>query len=803
MSSSTDDQDRLDAEELRRAGLLDTPPEEVFDRFTGLAKKILGVQVALITLLDENRQFFKSQTGLPEPIATRRETPLSYSFCKHVVATEKPLIIADARESTLMADNPAIEAMGVVAYAGIPLVAYQGQTIGALCAIDSVPRDWTEHEIDILTDLAQAVMREMDLRIIARDRQFDAGHVESILESIADAFYHLDENWRFTYINNQATQLLQRSKEELLGRGVWEEYPSAKGSIFEIEFLRAKQSGEPVSFEGLHSTLNIWLGVHVYPNDGGLAVYLQDITVRKHNEERLRLLESVVVHANDTVIITEARPIDEPGPRILYVNEAFTQMTGYSAEEAVGRSPRFLQGRETEREPLDRLREGLANYHPITVEIQNYRKDKTLFWVEMSIVPVADENGEHSHLISIQRDITQRRLTQQILQDAKNEAERANLAKSEFLSRMSHELRTPLNAILGFGQLLDMAGLQGNDKESVDQIMGGGRHLLNLINEVLDIARIESGQLSMSLEPVLVWDVCGECLALVRALASQHGITLDVQEACNPWLVMADKQRLKQILLNLLSNAIKYNRAQGTVTLECRIGVGNRLRLSVRDEGSGISLEMQHRLFVPFDRLDIEQKTVDGKSIEGTGIGLALSRRLAEAMGGTLNFVSEEGQGSTFWVELPVTETAEDAGDLAEGEDGAFEAPMPERSSRDRVLYIEDNLSNLKLIERLLERRHVELLCAQQGQLGLDMARETRPALILLDLNLPDLDGQEVLRQLRQDPSTRDIPLVMLSADATPGQVQRLLDAGAQAYLTKPIDVREFYRTVDRLLDSD
>jgi PAS domain S-box-containing protein len=801
MSSHTNVQEFLDSDELRRAGLLDSPAEEVFDRFTGLARKILGVRVALITLIDEHHQFFKSQAGLPEPLATLRQTPLSYSFCKHVVVTEKPLIVPDVRENPLVADNPAIEELGAIAYAGIPLVAHQGQTIGALCAIDTVPREWTEHELDMLKDLAQAVTREMNLRIIARDRQFEAGRVAAILESITDAFYHLDENWCFTYINTQAERLLQRSKQELLGRDIWEVYPHIVGSIFEKQFARAKESGIPISFEGLHTSIHMWLGVHVYPNEGGISVYLQDISPRKQVEERLRLLESVVVHANDTVIITEAKPVDEPGPRILYVNEAFTRMTGYTSEEAVGRSPRFLQGPETQREQLDRMREAITNYRHLTVEIKNYRKDGTIIWVEMSIVPIVDEGGQHSHWISIQRDITQRKLNQQILHDAKTEAERANQAKSEFLSRMSHELRTPLNAILGFGQLLDMAGPEGDDKESVDQIMRGGRHLLTLINEVLDIASIEAGQLSMSLEPVVAWEVYHESLALVRALASQNGVTFNIQEASCPTLVIADQQRLKQILLNMLSNAIKYNRAGGTVTLACDVIGENRLRLTVRDEGAGIPEEKRHRLFTPFDRLGMERTTVDGREIEGTGIGLALSRRLAEAMNGSLDFESQVGRGSTFWVELPLA----DALATPESEEQEF-ANVPlqieTRSAQKRVLYIEDNLSNLRLIEHLLQRRHVELFSTQQGQLGLDLARSSQPALILLDLNLPDIDGHEVLRKLREDPTTRDIPVVMLSADATPGQIQRLLQAGVQSYLTKPLDVREFYRTVDRLLGS-
>ncbi|RYG63631.1 response regulator, partial [bacterium] len=576
---------------------------------------------------------------------------------------------------------------------------------------------------------------------------------------------------------------------------------SAKGSIFETEFLRAKQSGEPVSFEGLHSTLNIWLGVHVYPNEGGLAVYLQDITVRKHNEERLRLLESVVVHANDTVIITDAYPLDEPGPRIVYVNEAFTRMTGYTSEEALGRSPRFLQGEGTEREFLDILRAGLERFESTNIELLNYRKDGQPYWAEMSVVPISDAQGQPTHFISIQRDVTQRRQVREALQQAREEAERANQAKSEFLSRMSHELRTPLNAILGFGQLLELSSLGEREKECVDQILKGGEHLLTLINEVLDIARIESGQMSLSIEPVEAAPLCNEALALVRAMAEQRGIAVRHRTPACPYHVQADQQRIKQILLNLLSNAIKYNRPGGSVTLECEVVKERYLRFNVGDEGIGIPLDKQDRIFTPFDRLEVEKRTPGQKPIEGTGIGLALSLRLAEAMGGSLGFHSSVGVGSTFWLELSLTEDC-----LAQIDEIKEHTSLPtiQRSddvSKQLVLYIEDNLSNLRLIERLLEQHHLEVLGTQQGQLGLDLAREQEPNLILLDLNLPDISGKEVLKKLREDPRTSDIPVVMLSADASPRQVNLLLEAGAKAYLTKPINVREFYNTIDGLLE--
>jgi len=380
---------------------------------------------------------------------------------------------------------------------------------------------------------------------------------------------------------------------------------------------------------------------------------------------------------------------------------------------------------------------------------------------------------------------------------AQKAAEAANQSKSEFLSRMSHELRTPLNAVLGFSQLLEMDQLTADQEQAVGQITKGGRHLLDLINEILDISQIETGRLALSPEPVNVREVVSESIELVRPLADERGIHLLGGElgACHRY-VFADRQRMKQILLNLLGNGIKYNREGGTVSITCGEPSPGRLRIQITDTGPGIPKEQFGLLFTPFERLGAEQTTV-----EGTGIGLALSRRLTEVMGGTIDVESTVGRGSTFSVEFPVAE-----GPLARVERldelGGLRAVGSAEHGEPAVLHIEDNLSNIKLIERVLAQRPgMRLIPAMQGRLGLELARQHRPVLILLDLNLADISGEEVLHQLRDDPSTGGIPVAIVSADAMPRQVQRLLAAGATAYLTKPIDVRELLDLVDKALD--
>ena len=364
--------------------------------------------------------------------------------------------------------------------------------------------------------------------------------------------------------------------------------------------------------------------------------------------------------------------------------------------------------------------------------------------------------------------------------------DRVDTANSEYLARMSHELRTPLNAILGFAQLLELEELGDEQNENLQFILSAARHLLRLINEVLDITEIEAGRLPLSLEPVPVAEVVAETVSLIRPLADQHQVLLVSPPQDTQVHVLGDRQRLKQILLNLLSNAVKYNRQGGRVELEYAPAGNHGLRVQVRDTGRGIGPEALGQLFVPFERPGGEQT-----GVEGAGLGLPLSRRLAEAMGGTLDLVSTPDQGSTFWVELPVAEgpvqRVERQQELA-----APVAPQPEPEPAMTVLYIEDNLSNLQLVERVLSRRAgTRLISAMRPQLGLELAAEHDPDLILLDLHLPDMPGQEVLRRLQAEPRTAQVPVVVLSADARPKLIEQLLAEGVRAFLTKPLDVKE------------
>ncbi|HKP99991.1 MAG TPA: ATP-binding protein, partial [Actinomycetes bacterium] len=474
-------------------------------------------------------------------------------------------------------------------------------------------------------------------------------------------------------------------------------------------------------------------------------------------------------------------------------NPAATTTYGRPADQAVGQPFSTVVPADRAGQ-VDELLRRVAQGERVSMETKHLGGDGQTFSVSLTAAPLRSAAGTVLGMSVVARDVTERKRAERALREAKEEADRANTAKSEYLSRMSHELRTPLNAILGFAQLLELEELGDEQRENLHFILNAARHLLALINEVLDIAAIEAGRLPLSLEPVAVADVVAETVSLIRPLADQHEVLLVSPPVSCQVHVMGDRQRLKQILLNLLSNAVKYNRQGGRVELVCGAADGNRMRVAVRDTGPGIPPDALGQLFVPFERLGSEQT-----GVEGAGLGLPLSKRLAEAMGGTLEVSSRAGQGSTFWVELPQAEGPVQRAERQQELEAPAEAE-PEPEAALTVLYIEDNLSNLQLVERVLSRRPgVRLISAMRPQLGLELAAEHDPDLILLDLHLPDMPGQEVFRRLQAEPRTANVPVVVLSADARPTLIKELLSQGIRAFLTKPLDVKELLELLNTI----
>lgn len=425
--------------------------------------------------------------------------------------------------------------------------------------------------------------------------------------------------------------------------------------------------------------------------------------------------------------------------------------------------------------------------------------DGNRFPAIVSITALCDDFGEIIGYLLIGSHNSVRKRVERELNEAMAAADQANLAKSEFLSSMSHELRTPLNAILGFAQLIETGTPAPTllQQRSVGQILKAGWYLLDLINEILDLSMIESGKLSLSLEPIMLADVLRESRAMIEPQATKRGIHVNFQELAMPIVVTADRTRIKQVLLNLLSNAIKYNREGGTVSVDCKMALSGRVRLSVTDTGEGLTASNLRKLFQPFNRLGQEAHVG-----EGTGIGLVVSKRLVELMGGVIGVESTIGVGSVFWIELYVT-TAHQRRAIEASSALIVPMPHPEGKPQRTLLYVEDNPDNLMLVEDLIARRpDIHLMTAADGTGGVAAARASLPDVILMDINLPGISGVEALRILMKDPATADIPVIALSANAGPRDIARGLEAGFFRYLTKPIKVTEFLGTLDVAFES-
>lgn len=536
-----------------------------------------------------------------------------------------------------------------------------------------------------------------------------------------------------------------------------------------------------------------------------LQASLQTLKLR---ESELRVAASAF-ESQEALMITDADGV------ILRVNKAFTKITGYTADEAVGRKPSLLKSGRHDTDFYRAMWESIHRTGGWQGEIWDRHKNGAVYPVWLTISAVKDERGEVSHYVGAHFDITEQKHAEEEIKNlnlglelrvaqrtaelerAKDDALAAGRAKSDFLASMSHEIRTPLNAILGYSQLIGMApDLPAETKDYAQEIMRAGQHLLALINEVLDLARIEAKQLGLTFKPVPVQSLLADCLGMIKPIANTHGIELiNNVGAGEATVVCADYMRLRQVMINLLSNAIKYNRPQGRVTLSSET-IGDRVRLSVIDSGPGIPLDKQGQLFNAFDRIGKETGTV-----EGTGIGLVISKRLIEAMAGSIGFKSAEGQGSTFWVELPESE----APALPASPVVAPAAPekVAPQTGRRVVLYVEDNPASLRLMEKVIAQwPGMALLGAPTAEIGVELARAEPPALILMDINLPGMDGYEALAQLKHDPVTSHIPVIALTANAMKNDRERAQAAGFCAVVTKPIDLASLHDTLRNILDQ-
>ncbi len=571
--------------------------------------------------------------------------------------------------------------------------------------------------------------------------------------------------------------------------------------IYELTYIRKDGSRFPaiVSVTALRDDQNAIIGYLLIGTDNTARKQIE--AEQKKLDQRLRdqqfYTRSLIESNIDALMTTDPEGI------ITDVNKQMEQLTDCTRDELIG-APFKDYFTDPDRAEAGILRV-LSEKKVTDYELTARARDGMETVVSYNATTFYDRDRKLQGVFAAARDVTERKRLDKVLleknlelESAKSLAEKANLAKSDFLSSMSHELRSPLNAILGFAQLMESGSPlpTPTQKASIDQILQAGWYLLDLINEILDLAVIESGKLSLSLEPVLLSDVMRECQAMIEPQADKRGIHMTFPRLDIPYCVHADRTRLKQVLINLLSNAIKYNRTDGTVVVDCVERGAERMSISVTDSGAGLSPDKVAQLFKSFNRLGQETSAE-----EGTGIGLVVSKRLVELMGGAIDVESTVGVGSTFRIELVADAPLE----CADGSARAAVHGEPEAQTETRLrtlVYVEDNPANLTLVEQLIARRtDLRLLSASDGRAGIALVHASQPDVILMDINLPGISGVEAMRILRDDPATARIPVVAISANAMQRDIQKGMDAGFFRYLTKPIKIDEFMAALDAALE--
>ena len=629
-----------------------------------------------------------------------------------------------------------------------------------------------------------------------------AALLAALLDAAPDAVICVGEDGRVVAANARVTDLFGHDRDALVGARletlvpdhVAEQHVAHRREWFDAPHTRPMGLGLDLTGRRSDGT-TFPVAVSLAPTrvDGTPLVVaaIRDVTQGRDAAERLRVSEERLRLLAENVEAVFTLQTLEPR-RVLYVSPQFERLTGYPAQRLVD-DPDFFttivvhpDDRATfERVADEWVRTGRSGHGDHRI----IRVDGQVRWVRSALAPVPTPGTSEVRIVTTSEDITEGVLAAERLADAEAEARAANEAKNEFLSRMSHELRTPLNAILGFGQLLEIELAGTSAEPSVQHVLRGGRHLLTLINEVLDFSRIEAGEMAISIEPVSVPVVLGEVRDLMAPVAEAAGVRLVLERGDTGAWVLADTQRLRQVLLNLVGNAVKYHRG-GTVRMDWERG-SESWQLRVADDGPGIPAELHDRLFTPFDRLGAESS-----GIEGTGVGLSISKGLVELMHGSVSVDSEPGRGSLFTVDLPSAQPVAPVTTSAPRPSAAAETNASQRT----VVCIEDNAASALVLESVVGLRPAwRFVQAAQGTIGLDLVRAHLPDLVLLDLHLPDVSGADVLAALQADPQTAGVPVVVLSADASPVQTRRLLAAGALRYLTKPVDLHDVLDLLDEV----
>jgi PAS domain S-box-containing protein len=701
--------------------------------------------------------------------------------------------VTDLPESW-QAEREILEPQGIQSLIVIPIIT-ENNLIGFV-GLDCVKRkkEYNVSEINNLkvwsSMIASLINDQRAERLLEQTRQ----NYETFFNTIDDFLFVIDQQGNIIHTNNTVNHRLEFSKEELFNQSILAVHPPDRreeANRIVGEMLAGISEYCPVPIV-TKSGRQIPVETRVKPGfwNGKQVIFgvSKDISQIKLSEQKF----STAFHSNSAMMAIS----DFYNGEYIDVNNSLIEIMGYSRDELLGinnKELRLFVDSTLRGEIIQKLSQNIAVRK---LELELRTKDGSIRTGLISCDSIFI--GDKRCMLSVTMDITERKKAEEEIKKARMAADESNLAKSEFLSRMSHELRTPMNSILGFAQLLQMGELTQRQTTGVNHILSSGKHLLDLINEVLDISRIESGRISLSLEPVQLNGIFLETMDIIHPLASARKLKIElVKSPDNLIFVKSDRQRLKQVFLNLLNNAIKYNRDGGAITIKTELVRENyheieTVRISITDTGIGISSGDIKKLFKPFERIGAEKTQT-----EGTGLGLAVVKKLMEAMGGIVGVESAVGEGSTFWIELPKSKSQLEG--LENSNNMVSLESLPD-TKQGTILYIEDNESNIELVEQILssERSNIRLISNVNGKQAVSLAIEFTPDLILLDLNLPDIHGNEVLALLQSEQRTKSIPVVVISADAMPKQIEKLLKAGARNYLTKPLEISAFLVEVDR-----
>lgn len=848
---------------LYELGLLDTERDQGFDRLTQLAQQIFQVPTALVSLVDRDRQWFKSVQGLDIC-----ETDRDISFCTHAIYQSKPLVVENTLEDERFRANPLVTGKEQLRfYAGVPLSIEQNLFLGTLCLLDTRPRSFSADDLERLQLLGHQVEELIRLhqerrRLVSEKRQVSVGRAryQAIVDSAAAGIVRINEQGLILEINPFALNFLGYQKEELLGQKVNKLMPQSwaveHDSYLENYLVTGQQQiiGKGREVEALSKSgqlLPIHLAVSEIATEEaeerqfiGILSDLSEVrAAREAEKQEQRLLE--VLHRG----MTDYQALISQNRLWAFLMDALKDLTGsdyaFIGEvlEPDGQKALKLHAitdlswSPESRELMQKLVEGdmllsnpdtligrvfsrgqrILNNHMDSATRASYLPPGHPVLTRYLGIPIIDQgevigmyaiaNAPQDYtedlaewlepftatcalLIRLYRQLQERESINQQLRSARDEAEQASKAKSDFLSSMSHELRTPMNAILGFAQLLQSGKHPLTDRQhrQAQQIYKSGQHLLTLINDVLDLAKIEAGRINVSLEPLAFSDVLADALVGLQPIADQYAVTLHQEgEGCSEWVV-GDFTRCKQVLINLITNAIKYNTEQGQVKVRCR-QQKTHLRIEIEDTGIGLSDEQQQQLFQPFNRLGAENS-----SIEGTGVGLALTRQLIEVMEGEIGVESQLGQGSCFWFTLPLTS--------AQVPHEADPSDTLQQPARFQLLYVEDNPANQRLLQAFCnEHSDYRLEIAPSAEVALELAASLQPDVILMDMDLPGLSGIQAKKMLARNPLTRELPVVAVTA--SDAYDKEWAAAGFVHWMKKPVDLSQLKALLDSILETD